>query len=185
MQTLDHYIRVFNNVLSATTCDNILEEYRGSNEWARAAINEGEVDKSFRNVATIAMSSADVIDRNKEVRNALDMDIFAAAGVVVNEYSKLIPLPVRGDSGYDLLRYEEGGFYKTHIDSATGALRTLSCSFILNDDYEGGEWEFFNGALRLKPPKGSAIAFPSNFLYPHGITPVTKGTRFSIVTWFT
>jgi predicted 2-oxoglutarate/Fe(II)-dependent dioxygenase YbiX len=26
--------------------------------------------------------------------------------------------------------------------------------------------------------------FPSNYLYPHRITPVTQGTRYSIVTWF-
>ncbi len=26
--------------------------------------------------------------------------------------------------------------------------------------------------------------FPSNFMYPHGIRPVTQGVRYSIVTWF-
>jgi hypothetical protein len=26
--------------------------------------------------------------------------------------------------------------------------------------------------------------FPSNFLYPHSVLPVTEGTRYSIVTWF-
>jgi predicted 2-oxoglutarate/Fe(II)-dependent dioxygenase YbiX len=185
MQTLDYYIRVFNNVLSEDVCDAILKEYGESDEWIPAVVDKGKIDTSFRNVTAIAMSSPTVINKRKEVRSALDTKIFDAAGKIIDGYSELTPCPVQNDSGYDLLRYSEGGFYKTHVDSSTGFLRTLSCSFILNDDYEGGEWEFFNGALKMKPPKGSAIAFPSNFLYPHGITPITKGTRFSIVTWFT
>ena len=36
---------------------------------------------------------------------------------------------------------------------------------------------------RLKLKKNSIIFFPSNFLYPHGIEPITKGNRYSIVTW--
>jgi predicted 2-oxoglutarate/Fe(II)-dependent dioxygenase YbiX len=185
MQTLDHYIKIFDNVLSEDTCDLILREYVESDEWVPAVVDKGRVDTSFRNVTVIPMSATRIIEKHREVRGAIDAELFAAAGKVVDGYSELIPCPIQHDSGYDLLRYGEGGFYKTHIDSSTNFLRTLSCSFILNDDYEGGEWEFFNGALKLKPPKGSAIAFPSTFLYPHGITPVTKGTRFSIVTWFT
>ena len=184
MQTLDHYIRVFDNILSADVCDRILREYGSGDEWVHTAIGENGVDKSVRNVMAIPMSSPAVIDKHKEVRGALDAEIFAAAGRVVDGYEDFVRCPIQSDSGYDLLRYEEGGFYNTHIDSSTGFLRTLSCSFMLNDDYDGGEWDFFNGAMKLKPPRGSAIAFPSNFLYPHGITPVTKGTRFSIVTWF-
>ena len=50
-----------------------------------------------------------------------------------------------------------------------------------NDDYEGGE--FFVADHQYLPRKGSAIVFPSNFMYPHEATAVTKGTRWSIVTW--
>jgi predicted 2-oxoglutarate/Fe(II)-dependent dioxygenase YbiX len=36
---------------------------------------------------------------------------------------------------------------------------------------------------RLKLDKGSIVFFPSNFMYPHMIEPITKGTRYSIVAW--
>ena len=36
----------------------------------------------------------------------------------------------------------------------------------------------------IKLKKGDAIMFPSNFMYPHEIMPVTQGTRYSIITWF-
>ena len=34
-----------------------------------------------------------------------------------------------------------------------------------------------------KTVKGSAIVFPSNFMFPHAVKKVEKGTRYSIVTW--
>ena len=30
---------------------------------------------------------------------------------------------------------------------------------------------------------GRLIVWPSNFMYPHTVKPVTKGTRYSIVAW--
>jgi predicted 2-oxoglutarate/Fe(II)-dependent dioxygenase YbiX len=54
----------------------------------------------------------------------------------------------------------------------------------LNDNFEGGEFSFFDEDLRYKIPKGAALMFPSNFMYPHQIMPVTKGVRYSIITWF-
>ena len=35
----------------------------------------------------------------------------------------------------------------------------------------------------MKMGKGDIIIFPANFMYPHRITPITSGVRYSIVTW--
>jgi predicted 2-oxoglutarate/Fe(II)-dependent dioxygenase YbiX len=83
-----------------------------------------------------------------------------------------------------LLRYSEGCFYKQHTDSFKEAPRSVSCSFVLNNDFDGGEFAFFNRKLKYKLEKGDALMFPSNFMYPHEVMPITKGTRYSIVTWF-
>ena len=65
--------------------------------------------------------------------------------------------------------------------------RSLSVIINLNDDYKGGDLIFTdqknNEIKRLKLDKGSVVFFPSNFMYPHGIEPITKGTRYSIVAW--
>ena len=44
--------------------------------------------------------------------------------------------------------------------------------------------KFFNEKLKYNLKKGSVLMFPSNFMYPHEILEVTKGTRYSIITWF-
>ena len=87
----------------------------------------------------------------------------------------------------DLLKYTPGGKYETHTDHFTNTPRHLSVIINLNDDYEGGDLTFTDQNEKeiktLKLGKGSMVFFPSNFMYPHRIQPITKGTRYSIVAW--
>ena len=57
----------------------------------------------------------------------------------------------------------------------------------LNDDFEGGELNFYdqkqNVIEKVKPFKNSITFFPSTYLYPHSVEPVKKGVRYSIVSW--
>ena len=87
----------------------------------------------------------------------------------------------------DLLKYEPGGNYKIHTDHFSTTARALSIIINLNDDYKGGDLVFTDQKemeiKRIKLQKNSIVFFPSNFLYPHTIEPVLKGTRYSIVAW--
>ena len=87
----------------------------------------------------------------------------------------------------DLLKYRPGGKYDVHLDDATDSPRSLSVIMNLNDNYEGGDLIFtdqkYNEIKCFKLTKGSIVFFPSNFMYPHSIQPITKGIRYSIVAW--
>lgn len=88
----------------------------------------------------------------------------------------------------DFLKYIPGGKYLFHTDNGAASPRSLSVIINLNEDYEGSDLVFGNQLLnkeikRVALKKGSIVAFPSNFLYPHMIEPLTKGTRYSIVAW--
>ncbi len=70
-----------------------------------------------------------------------------------------------------------------------GTVRKISVSVILNDDYEGGNLEFMElgeyGKIittSVKPKIGTCIIFPS--FVNHRVSPVTKGTRYSVVAWY-
>jgi predicted 2-oxoglutarate/Fe(II)-dependent dioxygenase YbiX len=182
---LDDYIKVFHSALSNETCDLILNEYSNSCDWIESKTGRGNVNKHIRNCDTIGVSQPDVINRNPEIRQKIDHLLFDASGAALKKYIEIFPnCEVTTDSGYDLLRYSENGYYSLHTDSYKDIPRSVSCSFNLNDDYEGGEFAFFGGEMMIRAPKGSAIVFPSNFMYPHEIMEVKKGTRYSIVTWF-
>lgn len=93
------------------------------------------------------------------------------------------------------LRYEsdEKGKYDFHMDLGSDqpvCFRKLSCTILVNDDYEGGDLVFRglpeddgqgNKIVHYPKTPGTIIFFPS-FMY-HAVKPVTKGTRYSIVTW--
>lgn len=68
------------------------------------------------------------------------------------------------------------------FDGEIKGVPVLSVLGLLNDDYEGGDFIMW-GNQKIEIPAGSIIVFPSNFMYPHCVTPVTKGTRYSFVTW--
>lgn len=184
---LEDYIIVVEDALTHTLCDDILKEYAYSDEWKTAAVNvenKVSVDKNKRNCHTIFISENETMYKNFSVRKKIDKQIFESVGKACSiYYKKFDKFKISKDSGYELLRYEKNGFFEEHVDSYSHAHRTLSCSLILNDNFEGGEFSFFNEKIIHSLKKGSAIFFPSNFMYPHSILPVKSGIRYSIVTW--
>jgi predicted 2-oxoglutarate/Fe(II)-dependent dioxygenase YbiX len=185
MKNINDYIVTFDGVITDALCDAILEEFSNEEEWQKTVIGNGRVDDKIRTAETVVLSFPHIIEKNLEIRTNLDKAIFTSAGLAIKKYNEKFPLSlIQEDSGYELLRYKEGQFYVQHTDSFKDRPRAVSCSFMLNDDYEGGEFAFFDRELKYKPKKGSCIMFPSNFMYPHEIMPVTSGTRYSIITWF-
>jgi len=70
----------------------------------------------------------------------------------------------------------------TLFDGERKGIPTLTFLGMLNDDYGGGELIMW-GDEKIPMAKGSAVVFPSCFLYPHRVEPVTSGTRYSCVSW--
>ncbi|MYN07593.1 Fe2+-dependent dioxygenase [Pseudoduganella aquatica] len=90
-------------------------------------------------------------------------------------------------------RYQDGGTYGTHVDSAVmqlpgggQALRSdLSATLFLAepDEYEGGELEIEGefGVQAVKLAAGSLVLYPSSSL--HRVAPVTAGARLASFFW--
>jgi predicted 2-oxoglutarate/Fe(II)-dependent dioxygenase YbiX len=181
---LEDFVQVFDNVLSPENCNLILDEYKNTSEWDDTRTGDGQVSKNIRNCMEIGLSLNQVLEQNFDVRKNLDNIVFESVRKVIENYNALVPtFRVDIDTGYQLLRYKEGEFYIQHTDSFKEQQRSLSCSIQLNEDYEGGEFAFFDREMMIRTKPGSAIVFPSNFMYPHEIMPVIKGTRYSIITW--
>ena len=67
------------------------------------------------------------------------------------------------------------------FDGERKGIPILSVLGVLNDDYEGDEFVLIDEKIDLS--KGDIIIFPSNFMYPHKVEPVTKGIRYSYISW--
>ncbi|MAL47067.1 2OG-Fe(II) oxygenase [Hyphomonas sp.] len=81
-------------------------------------------------------------------------------------------------SNVRILKYKKGEYIKDHVDHE-GSVRA-SCTLNLNEDYEGGEFRFFNGQIKHSFKTGDAMLFPAEPIWIHGTEPITKGVRYSI-----
>lgn len=114
-------------------------------------------------------------------------------------YSRLASLAIQTNNErywFDLLgfhqelqltRYSKGDFFEWHLDFGAGGIsaRKLSMTIQLSDpdEYEGGDLQFMINDKIVTAPreKGTIIIFPSFII--HRVTPITRGTRQSIVGW--
>ena len=84
-------------------------------------------------------------------------------------------------------KYEKGGYMSLHCDNIHHShgqqygFPQASVLLFLNDDFKGGQ--FIVSELQLNISKGDVLIFPSNFMFPHEVKKVTKGTRWSIISW--
>lgn len=91
------------------------------------------------------------------------------------------------DLQYTVYKSGSKDHYAWHMDKGnlTSTPRKLSLVLQLSDaeEYEGGDLEFFIGGQEIKAErkKGLVYVFPSYIL--HRVTPVTAGTRRSLVVW--
>ena len=80
-------------------------------------------------------------------------------------------------------KYQKGDYYNIHVDAFKAMPKSNNVYFDygfsinLNDDYEGGNFLIHTdvGPVAKQLKAGEAVIFP--IIYPHGVTPVTKGTR--------
>ena len=112
----------------------------------------------------------------------------AAFEYTIKKYSEEHPLfSVQHITDFRLNRYVKNGFMSSHVDNIHHShgqqygYPQVSVLLFLNDDYTGGTFRVADNSYR--PKMGSAIIFPSNFMYPHEVLPVKSGTRWSVVAW--
>ena len=121
------------------------------------------------------------------------LDIYKPVLDVMNDTNKqFFDFDLDGIQPPQLTEYDSAyaGEYKPHKDSSSpdgsGIERKLSMVVQITpeDNYEGGELQFPDSSeydVSITKEQGTAIIFPSYLL--HGVTPVTRGLRKSLVVW--
>jgi predicted 2-oxoglutarate/Fe(II)-dependent dioxygenase YbiX len=207
-KNLQEFINIQHGLFSEDLCDEIIEtlETDYGDSWVRSGVNHpkinpekyNEVDyvssdvvvEDVRTSEEIWLSNLPLSQKIKSMDNKIFEQITHGAHKYVDQY---LHLQFTYDEGYSILKYSEGCVFKEHIDELyandnkgtelEGINRKVSCSVQLNDDFEDGGLSFFNNSVKIEQKKGTGIFFPSNWMYPHQALPVTKGTRYALVTW--
>ena len=169
----------FADALPFSACDKLVESTETNpSELARIGSDFETFNKKIRDVKRIQLPSYRGIGAT-------------LAGMGLSANVQAWKFDITHANQCDFLKYDKDGHYSSHIDilfpitnkPLPTDCRKLTVLAFLNDDFEGGRLFIQNSCEKIYPPqtKGSVLVFPSFML--HGVEPVTKGIRRSVVTW--
>jgi prolyl 4-hydroxylase len=117
---------------------------------------------------------------------------------VIDRITNITQIPEENSEFLQLLKYQEGEFYKTHHDYLNFGLerqcgvRLMTVFLYLNEVEEGGGTEFPKLGLTVYPKRGRALIWPSvkdedpdqpDPRTDHGALPVLKGVKYGANAW--
>ena len=169
---------IISKVFTKKQCESIISFHSNGWDGMAGTISYGKIDSSFRQCMAYHPPSIEFIP--KWTQKGIINTIFSVNKEIYNfDLGK-------GEIQLNLLRYDSGGHYGTHIDMAQegeDARRKISFTILLNDSYEGGRLTFnlISEISRRNSEIGDMIIFPSYL--EHRVEPVTSGIRWSLVGW--
>lgn len=155
--------------------------YESDINWERAGTFGDGVHQEYRTNYNFSISHYASIG-NTVAQNIHNQFYLLLLSTTV-PYSNFYQIGDLWHEGYNMLKYSSSQYYKPHSDAGGSLNRTLSAICYLNNDYDGGEIEFVNFNVKIKPEPGMLVLFPSNYAYSHMAHPITSGTKYAIVTW--
>tara|TARA_B110000444_G_C18756687_1_gene555479 strand:+ start:397 stop:975 length:579 start_codon:yes stop_codon:yes gene_type:complete len=178
----------FDNVVTPKVCKEIIDSAGGT--FATATIG----DDVNRNA-----SREDSKTRKTNIHWSTESKFFKIVQILMAEANNHggWNLEYSAFESLQIGQYPIGGHYNWHVDGLGlegidapdnefhhGKTRKLSFVLWLNDDFEGGEFEFHKTHIKdnvIRPSIGTVVIFPSWTM--HRVKPVKEGTRYSMVTW--
>lgn len=169
------------NIIDKITLDKTLNiKFKKSETIAE---NNGYIDQSRSKRQNVEIALTDVAKINNDLKKIND-DFTEILISAIQQYQSIFKIPeIYYKEGYNILKYEFGQHFESHYDGGSDTARSVSPILYLNDDYEGGEIEFTNFNLKIKPKAGTLYVFPANYAYRHTAHPVKSGIKYAIVTW--
>lgn len=187
--TLKMLIDVRKNVIPNDICNSIIKNIENK-EWIKHGWSKINTKESYfleNDDSELDMQQCDaelhqilspfitksIIDYNEkyffELENTKNL-ITKFSTIRFNRYKKLQMMKQHCDHIISLFDGKERG------------IPVLSVIMNLNDEYMGGDLYFWKD-YKIPLGTGDIVIFPSLFLYPHGVSEVTEGTRYSAVSW--
>lgn len=182
---LINFISVYDNILPEKMHKRLLKVCKNLS-WEEALVGPRILNKEIRKVKKHDLLNIDNSMTNVHWYNLLEKFFNNNFTKYLNN-NKIITMYSESIETIQILKYGETDHYLWHYDGGMGYNRTFSLIYFLNEDYEGGELCFRNpdgtGEFTIPKKKNRAVIWPSCFLYPHTVKPVTNGERYTIVSW--
>jgi hypothetical protein len=178
----DSFIYPIRKSLEPEFCQEIIQRFEVDSRKYPGRVGSGSVHRpELRQATDLCISKlADWTD--------VDAKLYAALARGVQAYQKRYPIlgtfRLR-DRGYMIQRTLPGEKYDWHSDVATPdtAPRQFIGLWYLNTVEAGGETEFLEQKIRIKPEQGCLLLFPAFWTHVHRGCPPISGTKYTAISW--
>lgn len=101
-ENLFHYIAVFEKIITSSFCDELIAEFKNSEEWNFARVGaDASIHKNIRNADVISLSDSMGIQKNLKSREKIERTLFRACGDAIRQYQRFFPFcPVVEGMGF-------------------------------------------------------------------------------------
>jgi predicted 2-oxoglutarate/Fe(II)-dependent dioxygenase YbiX len=169
------------NFLSHEECNVLINEYKQRKDEANLEssgnVNTGKIENSSFTVVHLKPYTNNFNFIKEKTKLAVDKWTD-----YLSQPNYFFPTPLKEALNYShdyrIMEYKTNAEIHPHSDHIPNIYGSVS--FNLNDNYEGGEFKFFNGKYTVTLNKGDALIFPADYFWVHEVSPVTKGTRYSL-----
>ena len=191
------------NSLCHELCDEIIENFENQETGRYEGLTKGGLQKHIKNTVDLVIPKDDekwnIINKtllrevNKNITKYVNdinlqyIDCNNNENTTINNFSILNEKHFTVDD-FMIQRYlSNDGKYIYHNDFSveveTQKFRVLTYLWYLNDVLEGGETDFFNGKVQIKPKKGKLILFPASWTFPHCGKMPKSSNKYIITGW--
>jgi hypothetical protein len=195
---LKNFIMSIGNVLDDKICDdivsNLIKPNNNFNGWA----SKGSSLNNFSDNTNTEFRLDKKWDGETVLRWVNQEDTFSkilkeCLNLYIHTFiTNCAPFTQEGTIDYSGFNFQEtpisGGFHNWHSENNSGSIgiksRFLAWSLFLNDVEEGGELEFLNYSMRIKPKKGCIVLFPAYFTHAHRGNPPISNTKYIATGWY-
>lgn len=174
-------VEVYDNVIN--NADELINIAEQRNAWLDAGIFTGpdsssqEVNKKIRSNVTLGINQFSYTEDQEFY------DMCKTVWFYCDAYAKKYDVSFYSTEPAQILKYSPGEYYDPHCDAGPNVPRVVSALLYLNDVEEGGETEFVNFDMSIKPKAGRLVIFPSNYAYRHAARLPKSGNKYVAVFW--
>jgi len=160
---LNHYITLYRDALSKADCENLIAKFEKHTECHRRETAYGKEDGWHMQFTQIVLPHHEVFSRETEKLKSVLLSAIAAYrkehGIQPYQWPEKFRLePIR------MKRYlpNSDDRFDSHVDVSdyASARRFLVVFIYLNDDFEGGETDFTQFNVKVRPKQGNIVLFP-------------------------
>jgi len=199
--SVEKFIYINENSLCSDICDEIIEMFEKQEIGKYAGVTAAGLVKNIKDTTDFIIPKTD--DLWSKIKDLLDRELTKNVVKYIeninseyvncnNEENTTDRFYILRDSvenkNFMIQRYlaNKGRYVYHHdfrVDYQTKTHRVITYIWYLNDVLEGGETDFFNGQIKIKPKKGQLLLFPASWTFPHSGKIPKSSNKYIITGW--